>query len=299
MVTMKLKGQGWNHYSVCPNIRTRLNILQNEQRHCQVVSCGGMKFERRKMDQSYIVDVTKKECSCRLWQLNGYGCVHLVATIAFLNVTPDRPYIDPLYLATFFHNTNKKSISGMNGMNMWPSTDFTPPLPPLKRRMPGRTTIKRIRDASERSGKQTVSKEWKKVSCGIFKEKGHNKTTCTQVPRPTKTNVTKKQKIMQTQESSNMQWGGEDDVMGDAVEPETDEVMRVNESEQVVRVNESEQVVRVNEAEELGRVNQVVRQVNTTGQPDKRKNSERILKLKLAKRVESEGSSVGSPMELD
>ncbi|CAH1421866.1 unnamed protein product [Lactuca virosa] len=87
-----------------------------------------------------------------------------------------------------------------------------------------------------------------------------------------------------------MQWGGEDVVTGDAVEPQTDEV---------VRVNETEQVVRVDEAEELGMVNQVVGHMYTTVQPRKRKKSERILKLKLPKRVEGEGSSVGSPMELD
>ncbi|CAH1448789.1 unnamed protein product [Lactuca virosa] len=96
-----------------------------------------------------------------------------------------------------------------------------------------------------------------------------------------------------------MQRGGEDVVMGDLVELQTDEVMRVNESEQVVRVNEYEQVVRVNEAEELGRVNQVVGQVYTIGKPSKRKKSERLFKLKLAKRVECDGSSVGSLMELD
>ncbi|CAH1448788.1 unnamed protein product [Lactuca virosa] len=32
-----------------------------EAMHWQVVSCGGMKFETRKMDELYIVDVTKKE----------------------------------------------------------------------------------------------------------------------------------------------------------------------------------------------------------------------------------------------
>ncbi|CAH1432682.1 unnamed protein product [Lactuca virosa] len=242
-------------YPQLPNIFNE-KLHWNEQelvlgmRHWQVVSCGIMEFKTRKIDESYIVDVIKKECSCRLWQLNG----------------------------------------GMNGMNMWPSTTFTPPLSPLKRRMPGRPTVIRIRDAFERSGKHIVSEARKKVYCDIFKEKGHNKTTCTKVPRPPKTNVTKKQKIMQTQESVNMQGGGEDVVMGDAVEPQTDEVMRVKKSDQVVRVNE---------AKERGRFNRVVRQVNTTGQPSKRKKSERILKLKLGKRVEGEGSSVGSPMELD
>ncbi|CAH1446537.1 unnamed protein product [Lactuca virosa] len=53
--------------------------------HWPVISCGGMKFEARKMDEAFTVDVEKKECSCRLWQLNGYGCIHSVATLAYLN----------------------------------------------------------------------------------------------------------------------------------------------------------------------------------------------------------------------
>ncbi|CAH1444998.1 unnamed protein product [Lactuca virosa] len=78
-------------------------------------------------------------------------------------------------------------------------------------------------------------------------------------------NVTKKQKVIQTQNSMNIQVGGEDDVMGDAVEPQAQEVMRVNEYEEVVRVNEAEELVRVNEGEELGRVNEVVGHVYSRG----------------------------------
>ncbi|KAL7584502.1 hypothetical protein Lser_V15G42910 [Lactuca serriola] len=63
MVTMKLTGQGWNRYYVCPNIRIRLNMLQTEQRHWKVISCGGMKFEARKMDKAFTVNVEKKECN--------------------------------------------------------------------------------------------------------------------------------------------------------------------------------------------------------------------------------------------
>lgn len=66
-----------------------------------------------------------------------------------------------------------------------------------------------------------------------------------------------------------------------------------------MRVNEAEEVVRVNEGGELGMVNEVVGHVYSRCQLSKRKMSDRILKLKLAKRVEGEGSSAGSPMDLD
>ncbi|XP_023743563.2 uncharacterized protein LOC111891725 [Lactuca sativa] len=253
MVTMKLTGQGWNAYSVCPNIRIRLNMLQTEQRHWHVISCGGMKFEARKMDEAFTVDVEKKECSCRLWQLNGYGCVHSVTTLAYLNLTPDGPYVDPMYLAALYHNTYKQPIHGMNGQNMWPSTDLIPPLPPLKRRMPGRPTIKRRRDASERMGKHTVCKAGKKVSCSICKEKGHNKAT----------------------------W--DDEVIVDAI----DALDRPRDEEKMVGVNGRDEGVNVNA------------RVKHVKPPKMQKKSERIIKLKLAKNVGGEGSSVATTMDLD
>ena len=113
--------------------------------------------------------------------------------------------------------------------------------------MSGRPTMKRMSDASERSGKHMVSKAGKKVSYGICKQKGHKKTTFTQVPRSPKTNVTKKQNVIQTIQSMNIQVGGEDDVMGDAVKPQAEEVVRVNEAEEVVRINEGDKLGRVNE----------------------------------------------------
>ncbi|XP_052624931.1 uncharacterized protein LOC111911059 [Lactuca sativa] len=219
MVTMKLTGQGWNAYSVCPNIRIRLNMLQTERRHWHVISCGGMKFEARKMDKAFTVDVEKKECSCRLWQLNGYGCVHSVATLAYLNLKPDGPYVDSM-------------------------------------RMPRRPTIKRRRDASERMGKHTVSKAGKKVSCSICKEKGHNKATCSK---------------------------GEDEVIVDA----TDALDRPRDEERMVGVNGRDEGVNVNA------------RVKHVKPPKMRKKSERIIKLKLAKNMGGEGSSVATTMELD
>lgn len=236
------------------------------------------------MDEAFTVDVEKKECSCRLWQLNGYGCVHSVATLAYLNLTPDGPYVDPMYLAALYHNTYKQPIHGMNGQNMWPSTDLIPPLPPLKRRMPGRPTIKRRRDASERMGKHTVCKAGKKVSCSICKEKGHNKATCSKGVGTSKQNGTKKQKMIPTQESVNVTTGvGEDEVIVDA----TDALDRPRDEERMVGVNGRDEGVNVNA------------RVKHVKPPKMRKKSERIIKLKLAKNVRGEGSSVATAMDLD
>ncbi|CAH1413156.1 unnamed protein product [Lactuca virosa] len=95
-------------------------------------------------------------------------------------------------------------------------------------------------------------------------EKGHNKTTCPQVERPPKFNDRKTQCVRQTQESVNMERGGEDVAMGDVG------------GEDVAMGDAGGQDDRVHEQEvHFGKVEQ----------PRKRKKSERILKLKLGKKL--------------
>ncbi|CAH1444626.1 unnamed protein product [Lactuca virosa] len=80
----------------------------------------------------------------------------------------------------------------MNGSAMWPPTDYIPPLPPLKRKMPGRSITKRKRDSTEVSGLHRVSKAGKKMVCGVCKKSGHNKSTCDAVSKAQKSQVKKR-----------------------------------------------------------------------------------------------------------
>ncbi|CAI9291389.1 unnamed protein product [Lactuca saligna] len=81
----------------------------------------------------------------------------------------------------------------LNSSDMWPQTNYTPPLPPINRRMPGRLTTKRKKSTTETTGTHKVSKAGKKIRCSICKEIGHNKATCPQ-RRHQKLNVKKQKK---------------------------------------------------------------------------------------------------------
>ncbi|CAH1423816.1 unnamed protein product [Lactuca virosa] len=61
-----------------------------------------------------------------------------------------------------YRNAYKYPLRGMNGSNMWPSTSFIPPLPPLKRKMPGRPKVNRRKDPGEKTTRHTVSKVGRK-----------------------------------------------------------------------------------------------------------------------------------------
>nr|KAJ0216004.1 hypothetical protein LSAT_V11C300129720 [Lactuca sativa] len=46
-------------------------------------------FEARRGCDSYMVDLDGRHCTCRLWDLAGIPCVHAIATINYIQQTPD------------------------------------------------------------------------------------------------------------------------------------------------------------------------------------------------------------------
>ncbi|CAI9265825.1 unnamed protein product [Lactuca saligna] len=139
----KCKGPGWGN-QICPTIREIVNDINKGLRHYQVLPSGLNQFEVRGTTIAYEVDLEERTCSCRLWQLNGIGCVHSVATISFMNRDVES-YVDKMFSSITYMKAYKFRLAPMNGSNLWPATDYTPPLPPVRRAMPGRPATKRKR----------------------------------------------------------------------------------------------------------------------------------------------------------
>lgn len=75
--------KGWSS-EVSPSIKLKLDVLKLTKDFggcCQV----DYAFETRFGSEAFEDDPEKMEYSCRLSQLNGYGCFHLCSTISFLN----------------------------------------------------------------------------------------------------------------------------------------------------------------------------------------------------------------------
>ena len=269
------------------------------------------------------MDLDKKECGCRMWQLNGIGCVHSVATLGYLNREYEVPYVSGMYLAAIYRNAYKYPINGMNGSALWPATNYIPPLPPLKRRMPGRPTIKRRRDASERSGAHSIQRSGRKNTCSICKQHGHNKSTCpTVAPGPKKVNVKRRGGVRQTQESvNNGQMHGSEELMDVDVnmagQEYMDEVFAKIPNDAPIEdpISTTDEPLQLHEVPIVGREDPIPTPVEPPqalevpiarparrrlqhGEGPSRKRSERILLKKLGKQIEGEGSSLAEPMDL-
>ncbi|CAI9277663.1 unnamed protein product [Lactuca saligna] len=179
----KAKGQSWD-LSICPSIRLKLNKHKETQRFWQVVPFGYMQFEVRVGTEGYAVDLNTRQCGCRACQLARYPCVHGYAAISSLNRDPEE-YVSEWFTTSMYASCYRYNIRPLNCSAMWPEVDYTKPLPPKKRRLPGRPTLKRKRDQVERESKgtrHTVSKKGMIMRCTICRERGHNRSTCPQRP---------------------------------------------------------------------------------------------------------------------
>ncbi|CAI9265482.1 unnamed protein product [Lactuca saligna] len=179
----KIKGQSWD-LTICPTIRLKLSKLKDLQRFWKVIPSGYQQYEVRLGYDAYVVDIGSRTCACRTWQLTGYPCVHGYACIASLNRDVEE-YVSPWFTTSMYLNCYRNTINPLNGSDMWPHVYYISPLPPKRRRLPGRPSTKRKRDQIERKNqgkKHSITKRGSVMKCSICRESGHNRTTCPQKP---------------------------------------------------------------------------------------------------------------------
>ncbi|CAH1448762.1 unnamed protein product [Lactuca virosa] len=116
LFTTKLNG--WLS-DVSPEIGLRLNELKVNQRFWEVLPSGLNRFETRLGSEAFDVDLDKRTCSCRMWQSNGYGCVHSVPAISYLNRDVEK-YVDPYFCREMYMKIYQYKICPMNESKMWP-----------------------------------------------------------------------------------------------------------------------------------------------------------------------------------
>ncbi|KAL4564918.1 hypothetical protein LXL04_028994 [Taraxacum kok-saghyz] len=125
---------------------------------------GYQQFEVIQGNERYAVDLSKRICGCRSWQISGIPCVHGMAAIASQNLDPEL-YVAACFKKEKFLQAYAYIITPLNDSSLWPTDpDITLfPLPPKRRRLPGRPAIKMKRDKAE---KELSGKRREKVSKG-------------------------------------------------------------------------------------------------------------------------------------
>ncbi|GJW73748.1 hypothetical protein Tco_0133118 [Tanacetum coccineum] len=72
--------------TICPSIRKKIEILKKKMRSWQVCPSGYQVLEVRKRDEAYGVNLIERSCFCKLWDLSGIPCMHVVAVYMHLHM---------------------------------------------------------------------------------------------------------------------------------------------------------------------------------------------------------------------
>ncbi|GJU33143.1 hypothetical protein Tco_1176732 [Tanacetum coccineum] len=163
---------------ITPSIRNHLEVLKDKQRKWTVFPSGYQVVEVRKRDEAYGVNLITRECGCRLWNLSGVPCIHVVAAFMHFKLNPDIG-VSSWYSQSKWFDTYQFSIKPVYGSKMWQSTINTPPLSPIVKTMLGRPRKNRIKHPSELDDQHHVSRVGRVVTCQKCWRPGHNKSSCT------------------------------------------------------------------------------------------------------------------------
>ena len=133
---------------IAPMARAILERKKEYSKNCNVQWNGVNGFEISDGEYSFVVDLEKKHCDCRLWMLRGIPCPHAICAYYYLNQDPDQ-HVEHWYMKETFLKAYNHFIQPMPNMRMWPKTTNPSIEPPKPRKMPGRPGTKRRKSKDE------------------------------------------------------------------------------------------------------------------------------------------------------
>ncbi|WVZ87075.1 LOW QUALITY PROTEIN: hypothetical protein U9M48_033767 [Paspalum notatum var. saurae] len=167
----RAKAEKWME-TICPNISKKLHVYIK-----QSVSNGAKKFEVKHWDHRFTIDLAKKECSCRYWQLSGLPCPHAVSSICFKTNSLDN-YVADCYKVDRFNKIYSHCLEPVEGMQSWPVLDRPKLKAPGYIKMPGRPKTERRRESQEKPKAKKMSRMGIRIRCTTCKGIGHNRASC-------------------------------------------------------------------------------------------------------------------------
>uniref|UniRef100_M0ZKY8 SWIM-type domain-containing protein n=1 Tax=Solanum tuberosum TaxID=4113 RepID=M0ZKY8_SOLTU len=146
---------------------------------CTIEFNGAAGFEMKEGLCQHKVDITRRTCSYRVWQLRGIPCAHVVAVLYFKKFSL-YDYIDSCYSKETYLRIYANGIEPLTNMEMWPVSTNPTIEPPEITNMPGRPPKARRKEVGETKKSEKLSKIGLAMTCSICHVRGHNKRGCPQ-----------------------------------------------------------------------------------------------------------------------
>ncbi|KAH7855207.1 hypothetical protein Vadar_022329 [Vaccinium darrowii] len=164
---------------ICPVIQKKLKKEIVESGKWTPYWSGQLKYEVKFSigNTTHCVDLEKRECTCRRWDISGVPCGHAISAIHF-NKQNVEDYTSDYYKVETYKRVYAPLIYPTNGSDLWKSTGLPPILPPPQRRPTGRPKKLRRREPDEPNKGVKLRRSGTTVVCKRCGRTGHNKRTC-------------------------------------------------------------------------------------------------------------------------
>ncbi|XP_059650403.1 uncharacterized protein LOC132296203 [Cornus florida] len=162
---------------LCPEIQKNLNKVKRQARMCKVLYAGYNKYDVEYFGIGEAVDLEKKTCSCKIWNLTGIPCRHVVACI-FLRKDLPESYVDPYYYRETYLKAYYSLIHPFSMRQLLKAQPSNPLLPPTFSKPTRRPKKARSKKNDEPSTSTKLSRSKQQLKCSKCQVKGHNSRTC-------------------------------------------------------------------------------------------------------------------------
>ncbi|XP_056688557.1 uncharacterized protein [Spinacia oleracea] len=162
---------------ICPRIQAKLEEEKVKAANCDVVPSTDTLFNVKYYLDQLTVDLEKRTCSCRKWDMLGIPCCHVIPYIFFQHKEAE-DFVDECYIKSTYLKAYSGSIPPLDGERHWRrvASDFDPPPINIGPGRPRRNKIKcPFKDPKK---PKKLSRHGMEMTCSLCQVKGHNKRRC-------------------------------------------------------------------------------------------------------------------------
>lgn len=151
-----------------------LSQEMDEARRLHVRVAGIVEFQVQSAEYVDVVDLERKSCTCRKWEILGIPCCHAIAAMKMRNYDPYE-FCEHWYFASTYRTTYSEVIHATRDSKQWEHTAELRVIPPMSSKQPGRPKKNRIRT-------EDIGRVRRAVTCSNCKGRGHNRGSCRNPP---------------------------------------------------------------------------------------------------------------------
>ncbi|XP_075674891.1 uncharacterized protein LOC142644096 [Castanea sativa] len=162
---------------ICTNIVQKLEQLKVDSKSFSTVLSGCYIYEVDNEYERHMVNLTRKCCTCRVWDLTGIPCKHSVAAI-YKNLERPEDYVHACYKKDTCVVAYKEMITPLPDQDEWVETNQLASVAPIVYKPPGKPPMKRKKDADEPNNPYKVSRSYRPIKYGFCHKEGYNSWRC-------------------------------------------------------------------------------------------------------------------------